>query len=71
MPNRRGSAVQEAWYPIGSSVKADCRAPNVYLALTVRLENPDPRIMDVDFTATLGRVYPNCGIEAFQHYDFG
>jgi len=46
-------------------------APNVYLALIVRLENPDPRIMDVDSTATLGRVYPNCGIEAFQHYDVG
>lgn len=68
---RRGIAVQEAWPPIASSVKADCMAPNVYLALIVQLEKPDPRIMDVDFTATSGRVYPNRGIEAFQHYDFG
>ncbi len=67
---RHGMAIQDAWSPIASSVKVDCMAPNVYLALIVRLEAPDPRIKDFDFAATPGRVYPNCGIEAFEHYDF-
>lgn len=67
---RDGIALRDAWYPLVSSVKVDCMAPNVYLALVVRLQAPDPQIKDFDFTATPGRVYPNCGIEAFDHYDF-
>jgi hypothetical protein len=67
---RRGIAIEDAWYPIVASVKVDCMAPNVYLALVVRLQAPDPRIKDLDFTTTPGRVYPNCGVEAFKHYAF-
>ena len=45
-------------------------APNVYPALVVRLQAPDPRIKALDFTTAPGPVCPNCGIKVFKHYAF-
>ena len=67
---RRGFALEDAWFPISSSVEVACMAPNVYLALVVRLRAPDAQITALDFTDTPSPAYPNCGVEAFQYYNF-
>lgn len=69
-----GIALQAAWNPILESVQVPCGAPNVYPALVVELQAPDRSILDYGFVADPGGLepplYPNCGIEKFQYYNF-
>lgn len=62
--------LEAAWAPIPSSVKVPCMAPNVYPAFVVKLKTPDEAIGELDFTADLEHINPNCGIEQFDRYVF-
>lgn len=66
----RGLAVEAAWYPIASSIRVPCMAPEVYPALVVKLKAPEPAIEALGFQSDPGRTLPNCGVETFLHYAF-
>ena len=67
---RRGFALEDAWTLIPASVEVACMAPNVHMALIVRLEAPNDQITELDFTDTPDWDQTNCGVEASWHYDF-
>lgn len=71
----RDVGLEEAWYPVLESIETPCAAPNVAPALVVQLDDPrsaaleelgfisDPRDLNPP-------IYPNCGVEEFEHYVF-
>lgn len=63
-------AVQEAWYPITSSIEVPCMAPNVYPAFVVQLDTPNADIQELGFVSDPSPNIPNCGVEAFEYYRF-
>lgn len=67
---RRGFVLEDAWVPIPASIEVACMAPNVRMALVVRLKAPNDQILEFGFTNTPGGDQTNCGVEAFRHYDF-